>query len=620
MKHRYFVPFFLFLMLTLLIPSISFYIFFAHASPENQNLLNIDNQRKAAHPNELVQFNATITNNKNNTETFIIRHAWENSSLWFPLDTTMGDDNQEVYDSSPFGNHGTLKNFNFNENSGWVSQGSRTVLKFDGKDDYVEVARNASLEPSHDMTILAWILLNDTSGWKPIVNHAYANGYSFDVSGDQIYLALRQATGYTGAYVSAGLVAGNWTQVAMVLESDNEVKVYKNAEEQVFAYGSHGTGNIVYSDTNLTIGSGHIIKDSYFGGFIGEVCILNRALTPEEINWLYNDRWSENMSRYTVALSSGENAQAIFSVIVPEGVKAGYIQKFLLTTFPKSTPKYTETKIVTVETLEYRDVAVSLDENEKSGKPGSILTFEVTVKNLGNLNDTYDITVEGGEKWSLFLSAESLILSPGAVGPVTVSVTVPFEACPGDSVSFKVQAASRGDPSLVRQVKGVAIATAIYNFSITAPPELRQGSPGSEVTFSLELRNFGTAPDTFYLKVENALSWDVEVDPSNISLENGRTGQVAVRVRIPEDAFIGQLNRIIIHAVSRGDPNILAESSISVKVVTPFWERPDVTFLFGLLIGAFVGATLIGSIILRRAPDNLWKKLEGLNVSNSIFR
>lgn len=610
MKHRYFVPFFLFFILTLLIPS-CFCMFFTHAFPENQNLLNIDNQRKAAHPNELVQFNATITNNKNNEETFIIRHAWENSVLWFPLDTTMGDDNQEVYDSSPFGNHGTLKNFNFNANSGWVSQGSRSVLKFDGKDDYVEIARNASLEPSHDMTIIAWILLNDTSGWKPIVNHAYANGYSFDVSGDQIYFALRQATGYTGAYVSAGLVAGNWTQVAIVLESNNEVTVYKNAEEQMFTYGSHATGDIVYSDAPLTIGSAWIVQPSFFCGIVDEVRILNRALTSEEIKWLYDDSWNENMSNYTVALKSGENARTIFSVKMPEGIKAGHIQNFLLTTFSQSDPKYTETKIVTVETLEYRDVAVSLGQNEKSGKPGGNLTFEAVVRNLGTINDTYGITVEDGEKWSLSLSAESIILSPGAVGPIMVSVTVPFEARPGDSVSFKVQVASRGNPSLVRQVEGVAIATAVYNFSVTAPPELRQGSPGSEVTFSLELTNFGTAPDTFYLTVENALSWDVEVDPSNISLENGRTGQVTVIVRIPQDAFIGQLNMMTIHAVSYGDPNILAESSMSVKVVTLFWERPDVTFLFGLLIGAFVGATLMGSMILRKSPIIYGRRWKG---------
>ena len=200
MKHRYFDAFFLFLLLTLLIPSFSLNIFI-YAPPENETLLHLDNQRKAAHLNELVQFNTTITNNKNNTETFIIRHAGENSILWFPMDTTMGDDNQNVYDSSPFGNHGTR--YGALDVMGKVGK----ALSFNGVDDYVEVAREASLEPPHDMTILAWILLNDTSGWKPIVNHAYPNGYSFSVSGDQIYFCLRLATGYTSAYVSAGLVA-----------------------------------------------------------------------------------------------------------------------------------------------------------------------------------------------------------------------------------------------------------------------------------------------------------------------------------------------------------------------------------------------------------------------------
>lgn len=246
-------------------------------------------------------------------------------------------------------------------------------------------------------------------------------------------------------------------------------------------------------------------------------------------------------------------------------------------------------------------MAISLDENEKSGKPGNILNFDVPVKNWGNVEDTYDISVEDDKGWDISSSPESIAIPAGEEGIVTISVTVPSEACPGDSTSFHVQVVSLGDPSVVKQIGGTAIATAIYDFSITVHPKLGQGSPGSEVTFSLELRNLGTAPDIFDLEVENAVSWDVEVDPSSLSLENGETGKVAVKVRIPDDALIGQLKRITISYL-HGDPMVSAESSISVEVVTPFWERPDVGFLVGLIIGAFVGATLIGSIIFRRVP------------------
>lgn len=569
------------------------------ASPANETLC-IDNQRKAANPDELVQFNITVINDRHNRENFIIRHVWENSIFWLPIDVALGNDNQKVYES--FGNHGTLKNFDFNENSGWVPGHSGAALRFDDENDWIQVARDTSLEPSHDMTILAWIWLDDTSGWKPIVNHTYPDGYSFDVSDDRIYFCLRQTTGFTSAYVSAGLVAGTWTQVALVLESNNEVRVYKNAEEQSFTYTNHGTGDIIYSDTPLTIGFGHIITDSYFGGVIDEVYIYNRALTDEEIRWLYNDSWSENLSNYKIELGPDENTQVTFSVKVPQGAMPSHVQKFLLTVFPQSDPKYGETETVAVEVLEHYDVAVSLDGYEKSGKPEDILTFEATVRNCGNVEDTYDISAEGGEEWGLSLSPGTITIPPGAVGTSTISVTVPSEACPGDYTSFEIQATSHGNPSLVVQVGGTAIATAIYDFSITAHSELEQGSPGSEVTILLELRNLGTAPDTFDLEVKSAVGWDVEVDPSSLSLENGETGKVAVRVRVPEDALIGQMGRMTIQAVSRGDPRVSTESSISVQAVTPFWERPDVRFLVGLIIGALVGATLIGSIILRRAP------------------
>lgn len=596
----------IFLSFTLLLfySSFSLHIVSAYASTANGALLHIDNLRKAAGPNELVQFNTTVTNNKHTRENFIIRYVGGNCVLCFPINMMMGDDGQRVYDSSPFGNHGTLHNFDFNENSGWVNgknEVGKTALSFNGVDDYVEVPDSDSLKPD-GITIGMWVK-RTMSGLAEMLLSKYGGDYKEYYlefrSDDKLHFIIGDSSANPYALSTCAITDTDWHYVTATYDGEN-LRVYLDSTD--VTSGSPTGGPMVHNTRSVTIGKASWFNGLQFKGLIDEVRIYNRALTADEIVWLYNGSWKENLSRYKVELELGENTQMTFDVKVPKGAKAGYIRKFLLTAFPQSDPKYTETKTVTVEVLDHYDVAVSLDENEKSGKLGDSINFDAVVRNWGNVEDTYDISAEGGEEWSLSLSAESITVSPRKTGTITISVTVPSEARPGDSVSFRVQAVSRGDPNLVEQVEGAAVATVIYDFSIMAHSELEQGSPGSEVTFPLELRKLGTTPDTFDLEIKNTVDWDVEVDPSSLSLENGEAGKVVVRVRVPEDALIGQVNRMTIQAVSRGDPGVSAESSISVEVVTPFWERPDVRFLVGLIIGVLVGATLIGSIILRKTP------------------
>jgi uncharacterized membrane protein len=339
---------------------------------------------------------------------------------------------------------------------------------------------------------------------------------------------------------------------------------------------------------------------TFFDGAIDEAYIYNRELTVEEIGWLYNRSWSESPTKYNIELGPEESTQLAFSVKVPENARAGHVQKFLLTTFPISNPENVETQSVTVEVLPKYDAEISLDETEQSGKPSDILTFQAALRNTGNVEDTYDISTEGRGGWDLSLSDNSVTVLPEEVGFFNFSVTVPPDALPGDSASFRIQATSRGDPKLTVHVEGTAVATAMSSFSMTLTPELGQGPPGSEVTFSVELKNLGTISDTINLEVDNTFGWDIEVDQRSLSLEIGETGKATVRVRVSEDALIGQTNVITIRALSSGNSEVSAQASFSVEVVTPFWEIPNVRFLLGLIIGILIGTTLTASIILRR--------------------
>ena len=554
-------------------------------------IFQIENYYKAALPSESVHFDINLYNNEVNRETFLIYPVWENSVLWLPMDLV---DNQ-VYDFSSFRNHGTIYG------ASWVDGKVGDALQFAADEEYVEIPYSSSLSTT-DITIDMW--------YKPQGLGHIADKRSWD-SGNKGWFIRQDSDGTitfeqwngggsaAGSLSSSGFEYGVFHHLTCVFKAGEYIKIFKNGVE-VASKTSAVTG-VCDGDSKLCLGTANWgAPPDWFDGVIDEVHIFNRALTAEEVGWLYNNSWSESLSTYTVELESGESTQMTFRARVPDDARAGYIQKFLLTAFPLSNPEAVETQTVTVEVLPKYGVELSLDENEKTGKPGEILNFQAVIRNLGNIEDAYDLSVEGGEEWNLSLSAESITVPAEDAGSFNVTANVLSDALPGDYMSFRIQAASRGKQNLTTNVNGTAIATATYRFNITTDPQLRQVSPGLETIFSLELKNLGTAPDTIGLEVESLIGWDIKVDPTSLSLEIGETGNATVHVSVQEDALIGQTSTITIYAVSSGDPTVSANSSIAIEVVTPFWDIPDVRFLVGLSIGVLVGATLIITIIFSR--------------------
>lgn len=345
MRCRHVVFFLLFLLLL----SSSLHTVSAHASTGNGVLL-VDNQRKVAYPNQLVQFDLTITNDKSSRESFIIRHVWENSVLSFPMNKEMGDDDQKVYDSSLFGNHGTLNNF---ENSGWAHDNelNHYILSFDGVDDYVGVTSNDTLNIQNDITVEAWVYPKRIDNILDfIVAKRTQYGLVVRETG-QFQFRIYDGSKWIGTAFSKTPDAEEnvWTHVVGTF-SDNKIRVYLNGEH--IDADVNVTGSINVTDYPLCVGCYNpTFEPKWFKGAVKEVRIYNQALTAREIKWLYNGSWKENLSSYNVELGAGESKHVTFSIKVPENAKATHVQNFLLTTFPQSDPVYRETKTVEVEVL-----------------------------------------------------------------------------------------------------------------------------------------------------------------------------------------------------------------------------------------------------------------------------
>jgi PKD repeat protein len=182
-----------------------------------------------------------------------------------------------VADASGKGNHGKIKEA-VRINSGRYGK----ALKFDGVNDWVTVNDSASLDLASSMTLEAWVYPQTTAGWRTVIlKEKWGDAvYYLDSSNDaKLPNSGINIAGVKEIQGATPLPLNQWSHLASTYDGQyhrlyvNGIEVAKRAQN----------GPIQQSDGALRIG-GNKVWGEYFQGYIDEVRIYNRALTPTEIN------------------------------------------------------------------------------------------------------------------------------------------------------------------------------------------------------------------------------------------------------------------------------------------------------------------------------------------------
>ena len=202
-----------------------------------------------------------------------------------------------AYDRSGQGNNGTLTN-GPTRTIGKIGQG----LSFDGVDDYVNAGRNPSLDMgANNFSVGGWIKTSgnpSAQAGNPGYGLLAAKGSS-GAGGKRYGLwAYRQTTGVAAlnlddnaaeAYFegTTNVDDGNWHMVYGVRDG-NTAKIYVDGiQENTADITGLGSLDDINKDFMISVDS-HAPTNYFVRGLIDDVRIYNRALTPAEIQRLYN--------------------------------------------------------------------------------------------------------------------------------------------------------------------------------------------------------------------------------------------------------------------------------------------------------------------------------------------
>jgi hypothetical protein len=206
---------------------------------------------------------------------------------WWKLDETEGS---TAADSSGNGHTGKLIG-----EPRWQPTGGKIggALAFDGNDDYVNLGENADFDITNQITVAAWIKVNEfDKDWQAIITkgdsawrlhrNGSTNNLEFACSG----LEVPDNIQWGSIFGKTDINDGQWHHAVGVFDG-SKLYLYVDGRLDV---SSDAPGKINVNDQPVYIGENAEQPERFWNGLIDDVRIYNYALSEAEIAAIYSGK------------------------------------------------------------------------------------------------------------------------------------------------------------------------------------------------------------------------------------------------------------------------------------------------------------------------------------------
>jgi uncharacterized membrane protein len=179
--------------------------------------------------------------------------------------------------------------------------------------------------------------------------------------------------------------------------------------------------------------------------------------------------------------------------------------------------------------------AVVASDSVVVGSPGETVTHTITITNVGESTDSYQVTLEPGSWPAQLLDPQVGPLPPLQAAQARVRVDIPLAPLTATvlfSDVFGLQITSTTVPDVGTTASGTTYAVADLSVALGTDDPHQAGLIGHPVTYTLVLTNSGDYTDTYTLS-HAGNNWPTQVTPSTALLGAGGTAPVLVRVDLP---------------------------------------------------------------------------------------
>lgn len=266
-----------------------------------------------------------------------------------------------------------------------------------------------------------------------------------------------------------------------------------------------------------------------------------------------------------------ESVKLTLEVHVPECIPASTMNTITVIAESKTCGvKDNDSAIAHVERV--AGVEVSISPKLQSGPPRRRLTYTVTVTNLGNWEDDFNLGVGYFPPWKPELSSWSLEdIPPHGSKTVTLTVYVPTCVQGSTTTEIEVYAWSAFDLDVVDMDNCGAHAENFRAVYVSISPDRRSGAPGKTLAYVVTVWNQGNLQENFQLSVDN--EWPAVLKDNWLLVPKCSSRTTVLRVTIPPGTAHSTENVVRITATSQDDSTIIHSASCVAHAFDPAQRR-----------------------------------------------
>jgi len=350
---------------------------------------------------------------------------------------------------------------------------------------------------------------------------------------------------------------GNITEIS---KNNNQASVNVNVVQLNYSFSLNTALNHADAKPNETVQFQLTLKNTG-----KKQDIIGLIVSPPPTGWVVN------LDKTSVNLASGGAVPLVLTMTSPVGTAAGTNGSVLVQATSQGDSNYKLYQPIWIKIKQVPGVKFQLKTATKDmvGIPGATVTYQFSVENSGNSNDTFALSVETQKQWTTTIEGSTSTgqLAQGGKKTITLKTTIPTTTLAADKEVVTLVAKSEFDTNYQQTAIATITCLQVFDLSASVTPPTLAVNPGDSATFTIKLTNDGNGDDIVNTSLKGSpdipQDWTLTYDEKT-TVRAGKEKDVLVTIQVPKTAA-AQDYSITIQIVGGSGDKIQKPVTLTVK-------------------------------------------------------